>query len=61
MELQNRQFESYILNGSESIRDTAKILPDRVRHLNKSVDMSNMLSRKDANKELDPTVVKVQK
>lgn len=53
------QEEQRLLNGSETFRECGKLLPDRVRYLNKSVDMSHMLSRADLEIELDPTVIKV--
>jgi hypothetical protein len=43
------------------MRDCGRLLPDRVGHLNKSVDMGSMLSRADMDIDMDPTVIKVKR
>ena len=50
-----------MLNGSETMRNCGKLLPDRVKHLNKSVDMGSMLSRADLDIDMDPTIIKVKR
>lgn len=59
--MEKLQYESRLLDGSNSFHEYGNLLPDRVRNLNKSVDMTCMLSRADLDIDMDPTAMKVRR